>query len=178
MRTSMPEHRVDLVERWAAAFDEEVPAKLGRQWVSVVRRAGRDNQCDPTELSGEQITAWRKGFTAHTERCYGTPLRAWFRWLVDEGHRRDNPMIRRAPGPSRRPRSGVMLLDGWAQWMRAGGMRPRTVEERVRIIERAARVSDVHAAAMTADHLAAWLAGCVSPSTRATYYAAAKAWHR
>jgi integrase/recombinase XerD len=73
--------------------------------LAVVRRAGRDCGTPPELLSAAELIAWMGGhrnWSAGTRATYHATLRAWFRWLVEYGHRDDDPMAR--TGRPKRPR--------------------------------------------------------------------------
>lgn len=77
------------------------------------------------------------------------------------------------------------LLEAWCTAMRAQGLSPRTVEERPRIVARAAAEIGKPVDQLDDRTIESWLADLERPDgtpasagTRATYYGALKAWHR
>jgi site-specific recombinase XerD len=69
-------------------------------------------------------------------------------------------------------------LDAWAATMRAEGIRDRTIRERVRIVEQAARATGASVTTLTRDGIIDWLGALPSPGTRATYFGAVRVWCR
>ena len=74
--------------------------------------------------------------------------------------------------------AGGTLLDSWAVYMRAAGLRPRSVHERVQLIERTSARTGAQPHKMTADDLVNYLASPMGAGTRQTYYSALRTWHR
>lgn len=73
--------------------------------LTVVERIARETETDPSELSATQIVLWlaaRGHWSAGTRATYHASLRAWFRWLVEQDHRADDPMGK--TGRPKRPR--------------------------------------------------------------------------
>lgn len=70
-----------------------------------------------------------------------------------------------------------VVLTGWQRWMKAGSLAERTITERRRIIEQAARWTQEDPRSFTVFGLTSWLASIENDSTRLTYYRALKAWH-
>jgi len=70
------------------------------------------------------------------------------------------------------------LLTYWRTHMLAEGLRPRTVRERLQLLERVSRRTGADPLTWTTDDLAVELSRPTSPGTRATYYVVLKAWHR
>lgn len=71
---------------------------------------------------------------------------------------------------------GEHTLARWAQDMAAANRSPRTITERLRCVRRAAITAGVSPVVMTCEHVAAYLAGCRSASSRVTYYAHLHSW--
>lgn len=68
-------------------------------------------------------------------------------------------------------------LDEWAQWMQAESLAARTINERVRIINRAAAAIGQPPTRFTAEQLVGYLAALPTPATKQTYFGALRAWH-
>lgn len=73
---------------------------------------------------------------------------------------------------------GSSALVMWADFMRANGARPATVETRVRAVDALVSFAELKdpTAATTTD-LIAWLGACKTAWTRWTYWSSAHAWH-
>ena len=72
---------------------------------AVVRRVGRDTGTSPQDLTAAELIAWLAGhrqWSQGTRATYHATLRAWFRWLLEYGHRSDDPMTQ--TGRPKRPR--------------------------------------------------------------------------
>lgn len=77
------------------------------------------------------------------------------------------------------PPAEVYDLPGeWAVWMRAAGRSERTITDRLQLLARASKRVGEPAGEMTTRGLVAFLGSPMSAGTRATYYAALRAWHR
>ncbi len=75
--------------------------------------------------------------------------------------------------------SGAMTISDASQWrveMQARGMSPRTIVERLRIVDRISAHCGATATELTREDLLAYLARDMAPSSRATYWAALRAW--
>lgn len=65
----------------------------------------------------------------------------------------------------------------WEQWMRAAGMSPRTITDRIQLVARFEAVTAASSLAVPWQALAEFLANeAYSPGTRQTYYAHLRAW--
>lgn len=70
------------------------------------------------------------------------------------------------------------LLESWRTFQQAGGLRPRTITERIQLVDRVARRTSTDAAHLDSDDLARFLARDMAPATRQTYHSALRAWHK
>ena len=80
---------------------------------TLCRHAGTD---DPVSLTTRQIIRWLSDCDARWTRCtYATTARAWHRWLVQQGHRVDNPMdgvpMPKQPRSTARPAPSSVVRD-------------------------------------------------------------------
>jgi site-specific recombinase XerD len=74
----------------------------------MVNRVAKASDVSPHVLTSRQILTYlaRSGISQSTRANYHVALSAWCRWLVEHGHRGDNPMteVPRPKIPRRRPR--------------------------------------------------------------------------
>ncbi|MBG9891005.1 hypothetical protein ABE10_31630 [Bacillus toyonensis] len=66
-------------------------------------------------------------------------------------------------------------LSHWELWMRAQGLSPRTINERLGTVRNLLRHARTMATALEPEHIQAWLARDMSGATRATYHASIRA---
>lgn len=64
----------------------------------TIRRIGREFDCAPERLTAQQLAAWfAQDFHPNTRASYQSHMRAWFRWLVMQEHRADDPTQKLGP---------------------------------------------------------------------------------
>lgn len=94
-----------LTDRWRVhQFAQGLSHRTVVEREKAVLLMAADAGCDPAEATTEQIATWlaRGQWAGSTRHTYWTHLRAWFLWLVLNGHRDCDPMTAlRAP---KRPR--------------------------------------------------------------------------
>lgn len=74
-------------------------------------------------------------------------------------------------------RTTKKLTDEWTIVMRAQSLRPRTIDERVRIVTAISRDTETPADRLTAGQITTWLANKPTAITRWTYYTSLKAFY-
>lgn len=112
----MPLHAVrqgetgdELLDDWVLWMDARgLSERTVRERWQIVGRVSRHATVSSDGLTSRQIQTYlaRAGISQSTRANYHVALSAWFRWLVEQGHRDDNPMARipRPKVPRRRPR--------------------------------------------------------------------------
>ena len=89
----------DLVDRfdlWMASRGMSAKTRYERQ--VTIRRIGRDFDCQPEALSADQLLTWfAQPMHPNTRASYQSQMRAWFKWLVIQEHRIDDPILRLGP---------------------------------------------------------------------------------
>lgn len=89
--------RQDMRAQWLSPVTVNERARIVQQ---AARTAGRE----PSALTADDIKVWLGDLpSAATAQTYCRALRSWHAWLVEQGHRPDNPMARiktpRSPMP-------------------------------------------------------------------------------
>jgi integrase/recombinase XerD len=100
---------VELVDDWVLWMQARGMAKRTiKDRVDLVGRVCKASDVSPDVLTSREIMTYlaRAEIGQSTRANYHVALSAWFRWLIEQGHRADNPMIRipRPKIPRRRPR--------------------------------------------------------------------------
>jgi integrase len=85
-----------LLEEWAdwykagGAADQTIRTRL-----TNIRLLAAHAGTDPAAITSRQIVAWLASCNAQaTKATYGTSARMWFAWLVEQGYRDDDPMVK------------------------------------------------------------------------------------
>lgn len=105
----------ELLARWAVTMlAEHLSERTIRLRVGAVRLAARSADLPAHQLSTDAMRYWLATYrNGHTLVSYYRCLLAWHRWLLVEGHRRDDPMATmrrpRTPQPVPRPCSSFGL---------------------------------------------------------------------
>ena len=91
-----------------------------KERVRVITQVEAQTHMSPQMLTPATITMWLAGLpTPITRHCYYVHLRAWFRWLVANDLRTDDPMIKviapKRPKYAPRPISDMQLRAGLGQ---------------------------------------------------------------
>lgn len=99
----------ELLEDWVLWMQARGMAKRTvKDRPMMIGRVAEASNVSPHVLSSRQILTYlaRSGVGQSTRANYHVALSAWFRWLVENGHRGDNPMAKvpRPKIPRRRPR--------------------------------------------------------------------------
>jgi integrase/recombinase XerD len=86
----------ELVARWRQDMRAQwLSPRTVTERIRIVSQAARAAGREPPGLEADDIRDWLSGLpSAATAQTYCRALRAWHRWLVDEGHREDDPMRR------------------------------------------------------------------------------------
>ncbi|MFE7747422.1 phage integrase N-terminal SAM-like domain-containing protein, partial [Nocardia sp. NPDC057455] len=151
---------------------------------------------DPAAATPDQIGEWfatqGANWSKNTRYTYRSRFNAFYDWLRAHDFRADNPMLHvpQAPQPSEagevyRPPPNTQhkgaplppLVQRWRNAMRAQGLSPRTVGDRVECVMQFAAWSKCDPAHATEEQVVDWLAdgGDWSPGTRHTYHGRLKA---
>lgn len=96
----------DLLGAWARDMRAQwLAARTVQERPRIVRQAARAMGADPAAMTTDDIRGWLAcQRTASTALTYHRALRAWHQWLIVEGHRDDDPMLRvRAPRAPQQP---------------------------------------------------------------------------
>lgn len=85
-----------MLHDWTVAMTAQSLSKNTiRERVRVITQVEAQTQISPQVLSPADITMWLSTLpTPITRHCYYVHLRAWFRWLVANDLRQDDPMIK------------------------------------------------------------------------------------
>lgn len=99
----------DLLEDWVLSMQARgLAERTWRERFQTVRRVAQSTTVSPDGLTSRDIQRYlaRSDIGQSTRANYHVALTAWFKWLVEQGHRDDNPMARipRPRVPRRRPR--------------------------------------------------------------------------
>lgn len=101
--------RDELVEDWVLWMQARGMAKRTvHERPQMVGRVAEASDVSPHDLTSRQILTYlaRSGASQATRANYHVALTAWCKWLVEHGHREDDPMaqVPRPKIPRRRPR--------------------------------------------------------------------------
>lgn len=101
--------RGELVEDWVLWMQARGMSKRTvSERPAMIERVAKASDVSPDVLSSRQVLTYlaRSGVSQSTRANYHVALSAWFKWLVEQGHREDDPMARvpRPKIPRRRPR--------------------------------------------------------------------------
>lgn len=117
-----------MVENWKTwQYAQSLSSRTVTERSQIAIRLGEWAGVDPHLVTTEQIVEWLAGgnWATVTRHTYHVALQAWFRWLILQGHRTDNPMER--VGKPRRPRSEPRpVSDGNIRRLLASQMHRRT----------------------------------------------------
>lgn len=120
--------RVNNLQRWetwmrAQAWSESTIRKR-RQ---LIERAGRDAGRDPATLTADDVAALlaTPGLSAASRRAYWLWLHSWFRWLICDGQRLDDPTVQ-IPKPRAPRRTPRRLVTAHLETLLTVRMRPKT----------------------------------------------------
>lgn len=111
LRAVRDEHELEclLLEDWQIWMQAKgLAERTWRERAQIVARVAQAATVSPEDLTNRQIMTFlaRSGIGPSTRANYHVALTAWFKWLVEQDHRTDNPMIKipRPRVPRRRPR--------------------------------------------------------------------------
>lgn len=86
----------DQFDLWMASRGMSTKTRYER--LVTIRRIGRDFSVPPESLTVQQLTAWfAQAMHPNTRASYQSHMRAWFKWLVIQDHRADDPMLKLGP---------------------------------------------------------------------------------
>lgn len=86
----------DRFDRWMASRGMSTKTRYER--LITIRRISRECECPPESLTVEQLTDWfAQPMHPNTRASYQSHMRAWFKWLVVQELRADDPMVKLGP---------------------------------------------------------------------------------